>query len=135
MGLLFYFRVESLNEPGHNLAAICAFEQRFFDGEEEGIHFGAHGVPDVSDFGLPVAVMENADEGFGRASFKMLLFAEIHKLRARSQRGIADGATALRLQRGCLKFVCHNEFECMVSTRRITVTRDTAGRVFERRFP
>ena len=109
MEVLFHFRVESLNEPGHNRAAICAFEQRFFEGDEEGVHFWTHSVANVRDLGFPIAVMENADEGLSRAGFEMLLLAELHELRAGSEGRITDIAAGRRFHWGCLKFICHNE--------------------------
>ena len=82
--LPFFIFVDGLEELGHDLATICAFEQRFFDGKEQGIDFRTHGFADVSDLGLPVTVMENADEGLSRTGLEMLLLAEIYEFRARS---------------------------------------------------
>ncbi len=85
VNLLLYLGVEGCYELSHHFAAVCAFEQRFFDGKEEGIDFRTHRFTDVSNLGLPVAVMENADKGLSRAGLEMLLLAEIYELRACSQ--------------------------------------------------
>jgi hypothetical protein len=111
--LLLFVRVQGLNELGHDLAAVGAFEQRLFDGSEDGIDFRTHGVADVRDLGFPVAVMENADEGFCRTSLEMLLLAELHKLRARSLRWRGGTGSAADLRGRSWKFGCHNEIEDM----------------------
>src|SRR3954452_18545446 len=116
--LLLFLGVEGLDELGHHFAAICAFEQRFFDGKEEGIDFRTHRFTDVSNLGLPVAVMENADERLCRAGLEILLLAKIYELRACSLCGIADGTAAMRFQRDSLKFVCHNVYEGTKSARK-----------------
>ena len=94
-GPSFPFRVEGLDELGHHLTAVRAFEERLFDGQKNGIHLRTHSFADVSHLGLPVAVMENADESLRRASLEMLFLAELDELRARSLGRVADGATAM----------------------------------------
>jgi hypothetical protein len=111
VNLLLYLGVEGGNELSHHFAAVCAFEQRFFDGKEEGIDFRTHRFTDVSNLGLPVTVMENADKGLSRAGLEMLLLAEIYELRACSQTRIAGRTAAVRFQGDSLKFVCHNVYE------------------------
>ncbi len=115
--LLLFFGVKGFYELCHHFAAVCAFEQRFFNGKEKGIDFRTHGFTDVSYLGLPVAVMENADEGLSRAGLEMLLLAKIYELRACSQTRIAGGTAAVRFQGDSLKFVCHNVYEITQSPR------------------
>ncbi len=79
-----FVRVDGLDELGHDLAAIGAFEERLLDGSEDGIHFRTHSFADMSDFGFPTLVMEHADEGLRRTSPEMLFLAETYKLRASS---------------------------------------------------
>ena len=83
-GLSCLFHLKRFDQFGHHLTAVCAFEKRFFDGSEEGFHFRTHSLANVRNLGLPVTVMEYADEGLSRASFEVLFFAELDELRAGS---------------------------------------------------